>query len=794
MAVEASVIAQCAADVATDGDAAELTAQRVVGARPLRSQAWQDCAQQVVSALRQRGGGELLRGWRRELDPDGLLEVHFKQFCQAAGRLGITGDVSVLFSLERDHQGLTLAELAPEEGLTMGRFKRWVKGKFGGPEKMFQVFDETGLGRLHEDPFMAACRKHGFDASDGDIRDIFACCDVEGAKSLCDVDVLFLEADQQIRDVKRFKRRMDQKDQQQQLFMSAYEESCAKPPRHRLAPRPWQAETFESHLPAVVSQKRQGWQRQVQRRGEEAHASFMRQLRSAYGNEVRAWRLGLDPETTFELSLQSVRRYCSRTHLRVDVQVLWKSMDLDSSGTLELEEFCPKPAEALASFQRWAKEAAGSCAALWDQPEAEQARLLPQRGGSWRSDKKMLLETFEEVLRTLGWTEASGSCQPSGHDIAATNAKALVLASLDLYGCGFISRSDLEWLDKWDAPQWLSAKPDRRAWEELRALILAKYRHPLRAWRSLLDKDDSNQISWTEFRHACKQLRFKGNVAGAWREVDADRSGLVSLAEFDAPSAELLGSFKEWIETNFGSIEQAFKALDSDGSGCISYSELKCVCRRLKWGGSVRTLFDCLDAGGQRDTDGRATLSFDEVSFLDSWQAEPGAALQRARTFSTFPSPADAEAEGREDSTQAPAVLRRSSLRLGSKGTFSAASLPPVGEDAIRRTRTAPSSLLAAAMLQTQRLNSQGSGGEEASVAYPSADGEEELPGRCAALYDKEEPCLQHPKAAGGSTDWISARQRLMLCSLPRTAGARRGQGRRRASYSHLRSSALAGA
>merc|ERR1719327_477007 len=107
--------------------------------------------------------------------------------------------------------------------------------------------------------------------------------------------------------------------------------------------------------------------------------------------------------------------------------------------------------------------------------------------------------------------------------------------------------------------------------------MLRKYRHPLRAWRCLLDTDDSNQVSWSEFQTACAKVNFHGNVAGAWRMLDADLSSTISLREIDAPSAALLSSFKDWTEMHFGSVQLAFKAIDRHNGGALLYSELKHV-------------------------------------------------------------------------------------------------------------------------------------------------------------------------------------------------------------------------
>jgi hypothetical protein len=183
----------------------------------------------------------------------------------------------------------------------------------------------------------------------------------------------------------------------------------------------------------------------------------------------------------------------------------------------------------------------------------------------------------------------------------------------------------LEWLDAWKAPKWLSVDPDQVAWEALREVMLEAYGHPLHVWRQLLDSDDSNCISWLEFQRACKKLHFDGNVAGAWRYLDADLSGLISMKEFDPKSADILNSFKGWAESNYGSVELAFKAIDIDQSNTLTCGELRRACQRLRWTGDPRLLFNCLDIERRRDRQGahvgKRCLSLAEIIFVDSWQA-----------------------------------------------------------------------------------------------------------------------------------------------------------------------------
>merc|ERR1711972_615565 len=55
-----------------------------------------------------------------------------------------------------------------------------------------------------------------------------------------------------------------------------------------------------------------------------------------------------------------------------------------------------------------------------------------------------------------------------------------------------------------------------------------------------------------------------------------------------------------------------------------TFTELKRACIKLNWQGDVRLLFDCLDVDRVRDASsyGKRTISFDEISFLDTWEYE----------------------------------------------------------------------------------------------------------------------------------------------------------------------------
>merc|ERR1719253_634080 len=89
--------------------------------------------ERLIGMLTKRGHGSFLRGWRRELDPDGSFDVNFIDFCAATARIGFTGDAHALFAAHGVPKYLSLEELDPVRGKLMCNFREWVRECFGGP-------------------------------------------------------------------------------------------------------------------------------------------------------------------------------------------------------------------------------------------------------------------------------------------------------------------------------------------------------------------------------------------------------------------------------------------------------------------------------------------------------------------------------------------------------------------------------------------------------------------------------------------------------------------------------------
>lgn len=560
----------------------------------------------LYDVLKSKGNGSILRGWRQMLDKEGVLRVGFQDFCKAMANTGVQVDAVRLFQQDGMPQSFALEDLAPVEASLLQKFRQWVQNTFEGPSGMFAAFDPDNTECITREAFIENLKSRKFMAYEADVQELFNCLDFDNGGSVTMDEIIFLELDPVIRDQEIFKLKIRSKFERQRVRAYAHWEDGQRYPsmKHRRSQRPWMAQAFEN-LPVFVCRRRLQRKEDQYSKAAKARSTFLRELVNAYGNEVRAWRRGLDLECAFRVSRRDLRRFCRERDLNMDFRSLWHAMDKDGDGQVSLEELNSTGAFQLATFRSWAHENFGSCAKLWDLPEMiEKRKSKHSPNGFWASDKKMLTWVFSDIVQRLGWKMDPGS---------------VLFQSLDMYGCGFISLPDLWWLDAWIPPEWLVAHPDPDALLGLQNCVHSIYTHPLIAWRAALDLDSDNLVSWVEFQSACRKLKFDGSIGGAWRCLDVDVSGTITLREWDPVGAELLGSFKGWAEAHFGSVELAFKAIDKDGSGSITLSDLKQACRRLKWDGDVRLLVQCLGIKGAKDENKAKSLMASDISFIDNW-------------------------------------------------------------------------------------------------------------------------------------------------------------------------------
>eukprot|EP00434_Breviolum_minutum_P005958 symbB.v1.2.005254.t1/scaffold304.1/size234131/13 len=236
---------------------------------------------------------------------------------------------------------------------------------------------------------------------------------------------------------------------------------------------------------------------------QETMVDFKDKLKRSYGNFLRAWRLALSPTDSVTISRTQFLTACSNLGFKDAAKVLWRAFGLDELSPVSLDFLDPETAEVLARFQRLV-QGLGGVQAAW--------RVFDKK-----DVKRVKMPEFIETMKTL---------EPN------LPAKQL-FNGLDTNGDGRLAVEDFKFLEKWKLPEFLTAKPSEEAKEDVKRHLLHVYKSYLKAWRSVLDMDSSNRCTWTEFQAACRKIGFMGDVAGAWRALDSDLSGSITLQEVD---------------------------------------------------------------------------------------------------------------------------------------------------------------------------------------------------------------------------------------------------------------------
>jgi len=188
-----------------------------------------------------------------------------------------------------------------------------------------------------------------------------------------------------------------------------------------------------------------------------------------------------------------------------------------------------------------------------------------------------------------------------------------IFHGLDWKGNKYLMAEDLSFLDSWRCPQYLVCKPNQEAADDFVQALLRTFDNPVKAWRLCLDRDNSNCVAWEEFEAAAKKIGFRGDLFGAWRSLDDDLSGFITLNEIDKHASELLFDFKNWADEEFGGVRHAFDTLDADGSGEMTFKEFVQATHAYGFQGDAKLLFDALDSNRN------GMVALNEISFMDGW-------------------------------------------------------------------------------------------------------------------------------------------------------------------------------
>lgn len=276
------------------------------------------------------------------------------------------------------------------------------------------------------------------------------------------------------------------------------------------------------------------------------------------GSVVHCWRL-MDADGSMSICKPEFFKFLGERKYHASTQELWRCLDRDHSDMIDFMDFDPISAINISGFKRWAVEQVGSVEKLCKSLDAN-------RNG------KVTLEEFAEGCGRRGlknWQSVYCIFRMCGfHGQKALSKGELVLSTLNF-------------LDRWQCPEYLLTNADPVALAEWRTALLNCHKgSAITAWRKDLDRDGSMRVNWQEFTKVCKRMmqmkpERKLNVGGIWRALDRNMSGWISLLEFDKEAYTALSEFKTHAVETSGGCQRLLVQISPKGAHEVTLKDFR---------------------------------------------------------------------------------------------------------------------------------------------------------------------------------------------------------------------------
>lgn len=325
--------------------------------------------------------------------------------------------------------------------------------------------------------------------------------------------------------------------------------------------------------------------------GEISLANFRNFLTRKFKNPARAWH-ALDDDGNMNIGELEFRRACQRVGYRGNINAIWKQLDRDTSGSITLLELEPLAAAGLGKFKAWSN------------------KVFPPNGDT----RKLFALLDDNNNGQLSFKELKHACKT--HGFTDDHSLKVLYQMMDQDGLGFVTIDEMIFMDRFKPPPFLLVESDSKVTQKFRQQVCNRFGgQKLRAWCCGLDKDRSMRVSWREFSQAIKNYLgpscTEEMAAAAWRDMDSDFSGYISLKEWDEESFAAVLLFRRWCVDNFRSVRGAFAAMDVDRNGIVAQGTF------LDFAAESKADLILLFRGFDFDDSG--TWSVKELAFLDKW-------------------------------------------------------------------------------------------------------------------------------------------------------------------------------
>jgi hypothetical protein len=322
----------------------------------------------------------------------------------------------------------------------------------------------------------------------------------------------------------------------------------------------------------------------------------MKKLMADQGeSSLTSWFRHFDTNGNGKIDYEEFHSGLQRLNYAGDIKRLWREVDIDGSGEITFDEIDADSAQVWNMFRRW-------CGAKFSGPKDMVQKLQQvydqQCPGSEIVRGALTKDQWSGGLPLLGWGQGY---EQVFYEAMMKNTEGQLVVRHLRWLQGEVDNHNARAEARRHAQRQLENQVAKRqagqyALKEFKSFLKRQFGNLFRAWRKVLDKDESMTVQKHELFKACRQLDYHGDVRSLWHALDFDDSGVATLDEFDPNTARLLALFLAWQEKIWGkrSSFAMFKSMDTSHNNKISFEKFCRECE-LRGFGRAHELAPVLD-------------------------------------------------------------------------------------------------------------------------------------------------------------------------------------------------------
>lgn len=317
-------------------------------------------------------------------------------------------------------------------------------------------------------------------------------------------------------------------------------------------------------------------------------------LRGRFGSIVTAWQRSLDADGNGRLSFNEFCVVFRKNSFSGDLKELWNSLGGDEAGFVTLKALDKDSWDRIVELRELFMQKFGGIRPAWSHLAAANPWI----------DEDLFAQQLKKLGMDLGPKKKSEKGDrefyPKIHtmfvDLMSDKGKRyLYPEDLDALLIGIPTHlRSITWTGPKEIPEIVPWKDNAlRGLDTLKGVMVKKFGCIYVGWWKAFDLDGVGSITVKDFVLKANGIGFAGNMKGLLKVLGVQEGPgeRVTLKNIDAEVANHLDTFKDLVNTKFGSFKQAWIECMDDGSGMLDLPTFKVVCEQIGYPYPAQELF-----------------------------------------------------------------------------------------------------------------------------------------------------------------------------------------------------------